>query len=669
NVFSAPASSKSRAVVVGPMDAVALSFMVIPQTVGVIDIKVSATAGVYADSLAKKLRVKPEGSMVTVNRAMVVDLQSTNSFSETVNITVPVNHVNESLGVSVSVIGDILGTAVQNLGDLLVLPTGCGEQNMAKLVPNIVLMEYLKNKNQLSEALMGRAILNMETGYQNQLNYRHTDGSFSAFGDRDSSGSIWLTAFVAKSLHLASRHIDIEDSVIEEAIEWLAKNQNPDGSYKEVGEINQVALQGGANQGIPLTAYVLIAMLSLNDNPSVRLRNARNRAQDYLANQVEVMEDVYSLALTSYALHLANHPYRDTAFYALESKAKVQDGKKWWEDTLPMKTHHETIVKSRPLDLETTSYALLTYTLRGLTRDTVPVMTWLVGQRNQKGGFQSTQDTAIAMEALAGLVPQLSSSAPEVNVRLIYGARGKNIQVNRNNAMIMQREELPSDTEAIEVSASGSGLAVVQITYHYNLKVTAPRPDFSLDPQLDITTDPHKLRMTICAGYTAGNQSNMAVMDISLPSGYVVDNDLIPGLYDYKKIKLVERKEEGSGVLLYFDSLTPVEVCPTVAAYRVNKVAFQKPSAVSVYDYYDTSRRARQFYRALPATLCDICDLDECDPDRCQEQIIELNRQKQELADIIGSQEATVIETSAAGLCYVSSHMMLVLIFLNGLLT
>merc|ERR1719209_182990 len=113
---------------------------------------------------------------------MVVDLQSTNSFSEIVNITAPVNHVNGSLGVSVSVIGDILGTAVQNLGDLLVLPTGCGEQNMAKLVPNIVLMEYLKNKNQLSEALMTRATLNMETGYQNQLNYRHKDGSFSAFG-------------------------------------------------------------------------------------------------------------------------------------------------------------------------------------------------------------------------------------------------------------------------------------------------------------------------------------------------------------------------------------------------------------------------------------------------------------------------------------------------------
>ena len=81
--------------------------------------------------------------------------------------------------------------------------------------------------------------------------------------------------------------------------------------------------------------------------------------------------------------------------------------------------------------------------------------------------------------------------------------------------------------------------------------------------------------------------------------------------------------------MIYFDKLTRQEVCPTVAAYRVAKVAFQKPSVVKVYDYYDLSRQARQFYEAAPATLCDICDLGECDPSQCEEQIIKLNRQQQ----------------------------------------
>jgi CD109 antigen len=32
----------------------------------------------------------------------------------------------------------------------------------------------------------------MEAGYQQELTYRHPDGSFSAFGSSDPNGSTWL---------------------------------------------------------------------------------------------------------------------------------------------------------------------------------------------------------------------------------------------------------------------------------------------------------------------------------------------------------------------------------------------------------------------------------------------------------------------------------------------
>ncbi|XP_064090445.1 CD109 antigen-like isoform X2 [Macrobrachium nipponense] len=642
---SSPSSSKTREVSVPSGSGAPVSFMIVPQVLGNIEIKVTASSGSAVDVVSKHLLVKPEGSRVTVNKPVLLDLRSKPSFSTTINVTMPPNIVNDSRAIAVSVIGDILGPAVTNLESLLELPTGCGEQNMAKMVSNIVLMEYLKNKNQLSEAMQGRAKRHLETGYQQQLSFRHADGSFSAFGSRDDSGSTWLTAFVAKSLSDASRHIDIEREIIDVAVEWLVDHQEVDGSFKEVGTINNEAIQGGASQGIPLTAFVLIAMMNTQNPPNAKTRNVINRAVDFLATNLEVVDDVYSLAITTYALHLADHPLRDSAFYKMEAKAQVLDEMKWWWSGPLMKTI-ETSRESRPLDVEATSYALLTYILRGLTRDALPVMEWLVKQRNQHGGFQSTQDTVVGMTALAALAAKLSTSDPQVNIQLIYGARGKNLQITRDNTMLLQRLELPGDTESIKLSASGSGVAVLQVTYHYNVHVTAPKPSFSLDPQLDTETDSNRLRLTSCLGYTGGNASNMAVMDVSLPSGYIVDNDLIPGLYDYTGVKLVEKKADDSGVLVYFDQLTAAEVCPTVAAYRVNKVAFQKPSAVVVYDYYDTTRRARRFYKALPATLCDICDLDDCDPGQCQEQIIELNRQQQDPEDVF--QPATITEISVA---------------------
>lgn len=49
-----------------------------------------------------------------------------------------------------------------------------------------------QNTNQLSPAIESKALRYLETGYQQELTYRHADGSFSAFGKSDPSGSTWL---------------------------------------------------------------------------------------------------------------------------------------------------------------------------------------------------------------------------------------------------------------------------------------------------------------------------------------------------------------------------------------------------------------------------------------------------------------------------------------------
>ena len=47
----------------------------------------------------------------------------------------------------------------------------------------------------------------------------------------------------------------------------------------------------------------------------------------------------------------------------------------------------------------------------------------------------------------------------------------------------------------------------------------------------------------------------MAVMEISLPSGYVMDDDSLPSLRAIKDIKRVEANEGGTCVSLYFDKV------------------------------------------------------------------------------------------------------------------
>ena len=50
-----------------------------------------------------------------------------------------------------------MGRALKNLDGLLSMPYGCGEQNMALLAPNIYILEYLTNTQQITSKIKARA--------------------------------------------------------------------------------------------------------------------------------------------------------------------------------------------------------------------------------------------------------------------------------------------------------------------------------------------------------------------------------------------------------------------------------------------------------------------------------------------------------------------------------
>lgn len=74
-------------------------------------------------------------------------------------------------------------------------------------------------------------------GYQRELNYRHTDGSYSAFGNVDNEGSMWLTAFVVKSFAQAQSHIFVDEDDLKVSMRWITKKQLENGCFPLVGKV------------------------------------------------------------------------------------------------------------------------------------------------------------------------------------------------------------------------------------------------------------------------------------------------------------------------------------------------------------------------------------------------------------------------------------------------
>lgn len=60
-------------------------------------------------------------------------------------------------------------------------------------------------------------------------------------------------------------------------------------------------------------------------------------------------------------------------------------------EIMPMLRFRPTGGRARALDIETTAYVLLSYALRRDTENGIQVMRWLATQRNEFGGYISTQ--------------------------------------------------------------------------------------------------------------------------------------------------------------------------------------------------------------------------------------------------------------------------------------
>ncbi|KAJ4938601.1 hypothetical protein JOQ06_003214 [Pogonophryne albipinna] len=180
------------------------SWIVTPTTLGQVNLKVSAEAMKTNILCGNEVATVPDmGSIDTVVRTLLVEAEGTPQMvthnallcpaegpvEKTISLLLPEMFVAGSARASVSVLGDLMGRAMKNLDKLLAMPYGCGEQNMVLFAPNIFILNYLKSTEQLTKDIQEKATRFLESGYQRELNYKHDDGSYSAFGKSDESGN------------------------------------------------------------------------------------------------------------------------------------------------------------------------------------------------------------------------------------------------------------------------------------------------------------------------------------------------------------------------------------------------------------------------------------------------------------------------------------------------
>lgn len=249
----------SRKIKIPANDGKSVAFNIAPKKLGNIEIRVSAKNPQTSDAVLQRLKVEPEGIARTQNQDMLMTLENDQTRNTTIQASVPSNIVPGSEYTVLSVSGDIMGSTLENLDKLVNKPTGCGEQNMINLAPNILILDYLKSLGAFNNqtGLVEKSKNYIEVGYQQELTYRHQNGAYSVFGPQGSVENNWLTAYVIRFFIKGQKYSAIEPRIIESGLEYLSGQQQEDGSFPQRGYTFDPSHQNQHG----FTAFVLLAFL------------------------------------------------------------------------------------------------------------------------------------------------------------------------------------------------------------------------------------------------------------------------------------------------------------------------------------------------------------------------------------------------------------------------
>ncbi|XP_067558865.1 CD109 antigen isoform X3 [Pseudorca crassidens] len=610
-----------QTVLVPSEDGATVLFPVRPTLLGEMPITVTAVSPAASDAVTQRILVKAEGIEKSYSQSILLDLTDSKlqTTLKTLSFSFPPHIVSGSERVQITAIGDILGSSISGLASLIRMPYGCGEQNMINFAPNIYVLDYLTKKKQLTENLKEKALSFMRQGYQRELLYQREDGSFSAFGNDDPSGSTWLSAFVLRCFLEADPYIDIDQNVLHRVYAWLKGHQKSNGEFWEPGRVIHSELQGGNKSPVTLTAYIVTSLLGYKKyQPNSDVQESINFLESEFDRGIS---DNYTLALVTYALSSVRSPKAKDALNMLTWRAEQEGDMQFWVSPVSRLSESWQPIS---LDIEVAAYALLSHFLQHQISEGIPIMRWLSRQRNSLGGFASTQDTIVALKALSEFAALMNTEETNIQVTTVGSGSLSPVKfvINTQNRFLLQTAELAvvQPTE-VNISASGFGFAICQLNVIYNVKESRSsiikrsiqdQEAFDLDIAVkDDKDDINHLNLNVCTRFLGPGRSGMALMEINLLSGFTVSSDAISLSETVKKV------EHDHGKLnLYLDSVNETQFCVDIPSVRNFRVSNTQDASVSIMDYYEPRRQAVRSYNSrAQLSSCDLCgDAHACGP-------------------------------------------------------
>uniref|UniRef100_A0A4W3IIE8 Complement C4-like n=1 Tax=Callorhinchus milii TaxID=7868 RepID=A0A4W3IIE8_CALMI len=478
----------ARKVKVKENSAYPVFFSIVPLIMGNVPIKVIALIREddevpIHDAITKLLWVVGEGVMKTEEKSFSINPHEKSSYD--IYEDKPNNQVPDTESyLYIRARGGALGESVDNcltpdgINKLIRVPRGCAEQTSILMAPTVFAVEYLDKSDQwltLKPERKDEALQQIEAGAS-------IEGQYHMWGNLSKA---LLTAFVVKILSIVRTQINVDDQHVRDSVDYLVKGQRTSGYFFDPKPVIHRDMQGGVGgkeHKISITAFVTISLLRARNalkweaqGSVVSHNQSIEKAAVFLDLQVNSIDRPYVMAITAYALALKD-PDSPAAQRANEKLRKMatliseQGVQFWWADQTLLEENPGRVPKASAITVEATSYALLqTLQMKDLTY-AAPIVKWLTEQRNYGGGFHSTQDTVIALEALSAY--QMATFEKEdLSLKFEFSVPGsdkRTVQLEKRNALVQEELQFPLGSN-IHIELSGRGNATLTILKTYQV--------------------------------------------------------------------------------------------------------------------------------------------------------------------------------------------------------
>ncbi|XP_013137390.1 PREDICTED: pregnancy zone protein-like [Papilio polytes] len=589
-----------------------------------------------SDEIVLEIQVEPEGVPVQEHKSTMLCAPGS---SEPMGSNVTWSWAQEAAvpgteNLTVWAVSDGIGPLLADADALVSLPRGCGEQNMARLATNLLALRLLDPRAPQAAA----AREHLARGFTRQLQYAHLGGGFSAFGPSDPAPSTWLTAFCLRYLHRAHRILSPGagvPAVLRQAERWLLTQQMENGCFRNEGQVFHTELMGGLDEdgelaSVGLTAYVITSLIEgAADLPSRVIRNSLSCLRAFPLSKSKSHAGVYAHSLLAYALmRLRNHEEdlkRTNEAYLREKEVAsgLMEDEELRELVLLLKLakrNKEYVYwesGSLSTSIEASAYALLALRRCGAAlaavcaEDARAVLRWLAAHTGPQGGFLSTQDTLVAMEAITAWSSHTQPSNLSVSV---------SSEANKASISVVPGNRLPAlaalgTGHQLTVSVQGSGCAVVQATRSYHSGVSrssaqslralvAVRTEGAFHCRDNGTSCYCAAVIEICVLW-GGQFPAMALLEAWLPGGYGADaRRLYSQLHHDMLLRRIEMSSSGSKVTMYLGAAGAGEggggggggQHRCYVLHAVGPRARTRPAHVKLTDYYQPTVSDVQMY-------------------------------------------------------------------------